>query len=1492
MNESTPKSAIPFAVTRKMKMVRQRKIWVQVASAFVAAAAVLLVAMAIAMLIDWLATLYNSGWRTVLTTTAMATAAVTIAGWLVIAWRRGLRWERVALDVDRQLPQLEERWTTMARLGPDVANPQVVHPAMLRRVATEAAGWEPHVNPQQVVSLSTLGRAMIGLSAITAVLAVAALLDFHRTTVLMRRFWLPGSSISATELVNMTGDVVVGRGESLELTAAVKGSPVDQAMLYMQSEANPEQTVTLVAHGENPIEFTHRIRAVDNPFTYLLRAGDGQTELFTVDVTDRPEIASLQMTVTPPAYTGRPTANFDKLPRRLTALEQSELQLAIRPTVSLKSLQLRMGDDQLVAMTADADGWYRWTTTLSESLSLSPLLTETHGLTNRRVSKVQINVVPDKAPIVKVISPDDQVAVRPDDTVEIKFTAQDDVGIGRAELVVYDESDPDVGPVELATISIPLDDQIGARRVDGTVNLDLSKYEIADGKIIGYEVRVSESRDAAINAAAKQQPEGRGPARGRGRNQTSMANATPQRSDPAKATDPAKPTDPTTAGNQGPQPNTTASTDEPAKARDTVAANNSETGNPSTPTQQPPKATPSTASNASNPTPAKATESTPSTNTVASNDNASTTPPKQNGASATPGTPTAENSTANQTAPKTDPMTPNNSAKNMVAANNANDPKATPSESPRTVASDRQSLTPSNASNANANANDMANASATASNSSQPSDSQNQTANNNSNPPSNSMAGQSQPSDPSSSGSSPPPNDMQKRSLDVGAQASSSQRMRLEVDEWAGSYDGQQRHKLEIAIAPELAALDAALARAQQTARTVLDEIEAAGEWRGKHDRDMTNTERSTVDAQQVIRGLGQKTHNTPYAFIGLQLTDIGNAHVNPARNNFWTALQSEGEARVASVRDGWQHVTRARELLADLSGQFQRAQKEFELAEKLQKIKKMYQVFIEDSFQLLNGQAGDPSRVSRTMAELKVDEEYLKRLREVLEMRRDMMAELARILAEDPRLLQRYMDLFKNRSTNLREQLADLTAEQQDLNREVRAWTLVDEAERPRIAQILLQRQLHDAADLATKAGTLQDRYQTWIPLSRQAKDADLQSATKLVQATATSANELSAKATAFVSEMQRIKVKPQAGAANAAAPAPADAAAAAAAPAAPEWDSNKAFADMRANADALNRRLTDLEVMLRQMGSREDDPEIAVFAANRLVEARRLIADTTAWIRQIDEHKAGNYARAAEVAQYRLAEQTDRLAGKLADVEQTLIGLLQRRDNKLPEPIAEKSREFITLLDKQAQPNQLAAVYALRRNQMPPATERQQAAHEALVAAEKAYDDMMRLAVTEMDKLPVQDPIASLLQDPTLDELLAALEQEAGLDELLGIGPRPTNLQQIGDWLRPGSGGGGSGAGFLGNQMRQRGERARRRIDRSYAEAIKRALKEQNERKAVAQPQPTMVINWNKLVSELGNDLQQGRDKAPPEQYRRAIEQYFHEISQAVAQKQEDQP
>ncbi|HEX2477354.1 MAG TPA: Ig-like domain-containing protein, partial [Lacipirellulaceae bacterium] len=1132
--------------------------------------------------------------------------------------------------------------------------------------------------------------------------------------------------------------------------------------------------------------------------------------------------------------------------------------------------------------------------TLAESFALTPVLTEAHGLTNRRPPKCQFTVYVDRPPTVKVLTPDDKVAVRPDDTIQITFSASDDVGIESAELLVYDEAAGGEEQAPLASIPIPLGEHAGARSVQESVALDLNQFMVEDGMELSYEIRVREDRGAS-------------------QAQATAAADTPASQSGASQSSASQPSASQPSANQTARSQLESA---PSSSRPQVASNENQ------PQQSPAAAMPTD------------TENTRS-GSKASRTTADGTKPNAGPGDQKSGSPRAEDLAANlQASPVASPPSskpqPRDSAPRPNAAREAakpsedaeklasdetqtkqeipRDASAAPNketdgeQSPRTATTGRQALSanrpepsqPARSQNSQASAPGSNNNPATNTANSQQANNTQQQRNNSAQAPNaaqQSNAGQQSQQrsqaasggeqQPSSPGDRPPGDSMPRRSLDI-AQSASSQRMRLSVDEWAGSFEGQQRAKLEMAISPELEALDKALEKGQKTARGVLDELEADATWRGTHDRDVTSAERSTVEAQERVSKLQERTKDTPYAFIGLQVTDISLAHIGPARSGFWKALESEGEDRVTSVRDAWQHLGRARQLVAELRGQYERTRREFQLAESVEKVKKMYQVYIENSQALLQMQDSDPTRFARKMAQFELDDEYLKRLKEVLEMRRDLQAELARILAEDPRLLRRFMDSLRYRSNNLREELAGIVTEQADLNREVRAWALVDDADRPKIAKILLLKQVQDASKIATAAGELQSRYQTWLPLDRESKDEDLAAATKTIQEMATAAGELNAAAQKFVADAQRATVK------DTAPKAEESTAETEAAPA--NNESQQALDAMLGEAESLYERLNKLEVALRQLSAREEGAEAALFAANRLVDTRRLVADTSAWVRQIRAHKAGNYTGAAEVDQYRLAMKTDQLAGKLGTLEQSLAALLLREDGKLPAPIAEKAREFLATLDKQVSPNQLASVYALHSNQLPRATQRQKAAGEALTKAEHAYDELMRLAIEELDKLPVQDPVADLLDDPTLDELLAQLEQELPIEELLGIPNRPSNLRIIGDWLRPGSGMGGGSGQMVMNQMRQDQERARQQLNRAYQRALARALKEATPQRVAVQ-QPVKLSDWNRLVSKLGDDLRQGRDKAPPEQYRRAIEQYFTQISSVVAEN-EDRP
>ncbi len=1438
--------ALPAAMAEKLDVVRSRSLRVQIGTALVVAVGVLLSAMAVAMLVDWLATIYDFRWRALLTYSAWTAAGATLIAWALAAWKNTRQVDRVAVKVDQHIPELEERWSTVTELSTN-GHSRDVHPAMFEQVSREAQGWNPRVEADRVVPLDGLIRALLFLTAITTVLGLAVVFNSHQTTVLLQRFWQPFTPISATELADLPGDLVVGRGESLEIEASLVGAPVAEASLLLQPPAGDAETITLTPRTEEDSQarVSHRLRSVKQPLRYRLRAGDGQTDWYEIVVADRPKLGKVELTLTPPAYTGQAPEVINKLPRRMTVLEGSRVELAIQPKQPLRSMQLKFDANLAEPLTADAKGWYRWETTLTESLTFQPLMTEEHGLDNLRPPTCEIRCRPDRPPVVKILTPSSELAVRPDETVPVTFIATDDVGVQQAELVVYDESDRQGGkPRVLDTIPIPLGDQQGNVKVKATVPLDLSKYETVDGAELSFSIRVREDR-------GQQSAPG----------QTSSDGSLLAQSNPANQNEQAK----TQADSSTESP----TSQQPANNElATVEAQNPPVGS----TPRPPQDTVAEAN-----TPAKASPGTRAAAAQSSaNDGPKTAsaPPSQanaNSASAPAQQQSDSVSNAPEKMAKSDPKVDTPTEKSPTAEDSASENKVAQNAPSSKSPAPAKTSSPSDSENTNESQEPKASALNTAQNSSNQQSAQQQSAQQDRSP--------SEPGDSSPS----PGNPLSKRGLDVEqAQSASSQRMRLKIDEWAGSYDGQQRIKLEIAIAPKLEALDRALEKAQLLSRSVLDAADAEQPWASEHGRDIQQADEQVEAAIKVVEDLEGETYDTPYAFIGLQLVDISQAHIGPARRDFWKSLQTKDDTRIAAIRDGWQHTVRARELLVLLTERFERTKLEYKMAASVEKLKKMYQLFVEDSMALLR-QDGDGNRYSRKMAEFDLDEEYLARLQEVLNMRSEMRAELARILADDPRLLRRYLDAQRNSQMVLRNQLDRLLERQSELNRETRAWATVEENQRADLEKILLGRHVEGAQDLAIAASDLHDRFETWSPLGKEVEDADFQAASQVLQELATATRELSADGLAFVAASKRAKkiaddsdqggneTESQDGVEG---------------PDSTELESS--IEEISTSAQLLYDRFTQLEVLLRRIGSRQDRPDIAYFATNRLLETRRLIEQTSAWIRQLKQQQKGNYHRSAEVAQYRLATETDTMAGKLANLEQQMAGLLQNQDGKLPQSIAEKARGLLAALDEQAAPNQLAAVYALRRNQLPRATSRQESAEKALQLAGKLYDDMVEESIKELDKLPVQDPIAGLLDDPTLDELLRRLEQELPLNELLGIPNRPSNLRIMSDWLQPGMDNGlmtGANRQMMLDQMRRQQQLRQRQLEQAYRRAVARALNE-TEAEDLVKDMPRLAretADWNRLASQLEDDLRQGRDKAPPERYRRAIEQYFKQVSGA---------
>ena len=273
---------------------------------------------------------------------------------------------------------------------------------------------------------------------------------------------------------------------------------------------------------------------------------------------------------------------------------------------------------------------------------------------------------------------------------------------------------------------------------------------------------------------------------------------------------------------------------------------------------------------------------------------------------------------------------------------------------------------------------------------------------------------------------------------------------------------------------------------------------------------------------------------------------------------------------------------------------------------------------------------------------------------------------------------------------------------------------------------------------------------------------------------------------------------------------------------------------------------------------------------------EVSQLITSQSAWIKKLEAIRVGDYPQAAEVDQHRLTVDTTELSEKLDATA------LQVRE--LSEEIASKADELNLTVHSRILPEEMGAVDALSQKQVKEAASHQSGAVTAFATAEKQFDELLRLIIDKLDQAP---PPTDPGGNKSLEELLAMLQDEQKAIEGLGIPCRPINVSIQKDWLKAGSGSGqqaGARARAAQEQARLAAERAERLKEQARRLAQQRAAELAEDQRGPKSGPRKPGTSWNTLVSQLGEELRQGRESVPPEQYRLAIEQYFNAISDRV--------
>ena len=1546
MSQDIKPTALPASMDDKLRAIRRRQTALILARAVVVGASVLISAMVFAMAADWWFTLFNTSVRTVLTTASIGAMVLACLAAGVRPLMAVLGWKHAAASADNEVPELEERWSTVASFAESAHRPATDEGrAMLEQVTSEAVALARLVKPQRVARPRSLKPAALALAACLVVLSGFLALDWPRTSVLLRRFWSPTAQITATKLNNITGDVTVPRGELLQLTTEQSGLITQSALLTLEYDAGTHDVFELPPDQDSDLLFTHIMRA-DDSFRYRVRAGDDRTEWRTVTVIDYPALAEVQFTVTPPDYVDRPPFKKTLIPGRVRAVQGSRLNLAMKPQSALERLDLQLtfpreGAEatlQTQTLEPDADGWYRFQSQLLEDVVLRPQLVSTHGLTNLDHSDCRIQVIPDRAPVARVISPTAEMSVAVDETIDIQFEAHDDHGIATAELVVYDESLTDAGvePRLLAVQPIPLGEQRLERHVLASTQLDLTKLNLEKGMNISYAVRVTDNRQVTVTPDAMTAQ--RSEARPEESNDSSPPPADPsaplahaladardltgRQADEGPAGEPDRTRSPT-GRNPTPSPD---GTDPTADSDSESQASNKRIRNSDEQARGNDRADDSVRQSEPNVGPSSGVptrdERTPSTED------------SPRAASATRETPDEERSSGDETPPSNDPPkdSPAPAADDSETAGESDDEgesqpnRDRPSEDGPTDEADT-TLAQSGIRESEADPDDE-NAPAASATATDPSDEEPQANNAESRANRTDEASVGDPdsaSDRPESEPRPPMPFVLDSQQAQGGQNTETSRRTLKITErltaLAAADELAGAEKME--IRDQVVAIDRMLIRVESGLQQLVD-------------REIPDAARSTQFAdldeelghvEIYIAELREETKDEQFAFVGLQMVDIGRTHITPARDRVFAAIRDTA-GDDSHANHALQHIVRARELLAALLKQYDSVVRERELAGDLDQTITMYEVYVEKMQQLMREARQNRNPLERKMGIIEVDQDYLDRYAEVLTLRREMLAEFAHMLADDPRLLAKYMDLIKRRRTSLRDQLTVLAERQYDASTEVSGWLLANDDQQRDLWMLVTEMRLHASTTLARDAAELAERIDKQMPLVLDPEAGTPTHVLEHARNIASLAREI-----AFDAE----EVIQSAGVLSA--------------------DST-----LLANSERLVWTFSELGAALDQLDfeSRQEE-EVTEYVSARLLESRTVADQANAWLRLARDIEEQRYSGLAEVDQKQIALSTELLRVEMLDMEGELEGEFQQQlETAVPGEIIDMIRELHGAMERITF-HQQAATFALSRGQLEPAELQQAAALDRFDQAEELFDRIRRAVVDALDESDPPDPNIADLEDPTLDEFLARLEREPNVEALLGIPNRPRNLRLVADsllWQQEG----GEGLGESMDAAIARAQKAMRRqpgggnkedeqpkqtrpltdeererqmaaremqemIDRSLAamhEKIDDPMTSQEERRrlqqmadnlkqmqgetgqanddprdwerlaqsdeaketlrALALGQPIPDQQWNRLMSTLEDGLWQVDGRTPPEDYREAIEEYQERIRRLV--------
>ena len=282
------------------------------------------------------------------------------------------------------------------------------------------------------------------------------------------------------------GNSKITKGDDVRISFRVIGPIPKETDLAIKYEEQTDFTVQKIL-ADSTGKYNFDIHAVRQSFRYYAQAENLKSEIYTIEVFDRPIIKTFDLTITPPAYSRLPQIQ-QRDNGNITSLTGSYVDIRLTSTKELKFAKLQFADTTFFDLSVngiDAKGKYR----IKGDNNYQVILTDISGNTNQSPITYSIKALSDAYPTIDVIKPNENSNLGNDNRLPILLKITDDYGFTKL-LINYRLSASKYAKVqdEYSKIEIP----INKNEKESDVNYiwNLTKLNLAAEDIVTYYFEV------------------------------------------------------------------------------------------------------------------------------------------------------------------------------------------------------------------------------------------------------------------------------------------------------------------------------------------------------------------------------------------------------------------------------------------------------------------------------------------------------------------------------------------------------------------------------------------------------------------------------------------------------------------------------------------------------------------------------------------------------------------------------------------------------------------------------------------------------------------------------------------------------------------------------------------------------------------------------------------------------------------------------------------